>query len=99
VGQVLSLGSGLAAAAMFGIGAAAGGATGGIVGALVGMDFPEEEARYYEKELKAGRVLVGVKSDRLDEAQTILSRNGGYDADSPRESAGEATAAPMAARM
>ena len=37
---------------MFGIGAAAGGATGGIVVALIGMDIPEDEARFYEKELK-----------------------------------------------
>jgi hypothetical protein len=80
VGPILSLGSAAAAGifgAMFGIGAVAGAATGGIVGALVGMDIPEEEARHYEEELKAGRVLVGVKStDRLTEAESILEQCG-----------------------
>jgi hypothetical protein len=82
VGPILSLGTAAATTtfgAMFGIGAAAGAATGGIVGALVGMDIPEDEARHYEAELKAGRVLVGVKStDRLDEAGSILERSGGF---------------------
>jgi len=46
-----------------------------MVGALIGMDFPEEEARYYEQQLKAGRVLVGVKAgDRNGEAMEILRR-------------------------
>ena len=81
VGPILSLGTAAAAGifgAMFGIGAVAGAATGGIVGALVGMDIPEEEARHFEAELKAGRVLVGVKAgDRLGEAAAILERCGG----------------------
>jgi hypothetical protein len=82
VGPILSLGTAAAAGifgAMFGIGAVAGAATGGIVGALVGMDIPEEEARNYEAELKAGRVLVGVKAThRLDEAASILEQCGGF---------------------
>ena len=82
IGPVLSMGTATATAlfgTMFGIGAVAGAATGGIVGALVGMDIPEEEARHYEAELKAGRVLVGVKSDdRLDEAASILDQYGGH---------------------
>lgn len=82
VGPILSLGTAAAAGifgAMFGIGAVAGAATGGIVGALVGMDIPEEEARHYEAELKAGRVLVGVKAtDRLDQAASILEQCGGF---------------------
>lgn len=77
VGPIVSIGT-AAALSMFGIGAVAGAATGGLVGALVGMDIPEEEARHYEAELKAGKALVGVKSsDRLDEAESILERCGG----------------------
>jgi uncharacterized protein (TIGR02271 family) len=51
-----------------------------IVGALVGLGIPEEEATYYEGEVKAGRTLVTVKADgRYDEAVAILRRFGGYD--------------------
>jgi hypothetical protein len=79
VGPVLSFGT--LAAQLFGVGAAVGAAGGGIVGALIGADFPEEEARFYERELKAGRVLVGVSAgDRADEARAILDRCGGYHA-------------------
>ncbi len=97
VGPILSLGTGAAAGifgAMFGIGAVAGAATGGIVGALVGMDIPEEEARHYEAELKAGRVLVGVKAtDRLDEAACILEQCGSF------HGIPESEAAPLDRRM
>jgi hypothetical protein len=81
VGPVLSLGT--LAATVFGV--AAGAAGGGVVGALIGLDFPEEEARFYEQELKAGRVLVGVKADNRDaEAAAIIYRCGGYDASTLR---------------
>jgi len=77
VGPVLSIGT--LAATIFGAGAGAAG--GGFVGALIGQDFPEEEARFYERELKAGRVLVGVKAnDRITEAADLMRRSGGYDA-------------------
>jgi hypothetical protein len=50
-------------------------AVGGIIGALVGLGIPEEEADYYESELKAGRTLVSVQSTgRAAEAWTILER-------------------------
>src|SRR5207244_295531 len=63
-------------------GAAAGVVGGGIVGALVGLDIPEEHAHIYERELKAGRVLVGVRAgDRMGEAAEILHRCGGRDPD------------------
>jgi hypothetical protein len=76
VGPILSLGT--LAATMFG--AAAGGTGGGVVGALIGADFPEEEARFYERELKAGRILVGVNAgNRSREALDILHLSGGYD--------------------
>ena len=60
--------------------AAGGAAIAGLAGALIGLGIPEEEAEYYESELKAGRYLVTVKANRrTDEARTILRRNGGYD--------------------
>jgi hypothetical protein len=98
VGPVLSLGTTLAAT-MFGIGAAAGGATGGIVGALIGMDIPEDEARFYEKELKAGKVLVGVHSDRLEEAQAILDRCAGCQPGEAHALTGASHATPLSRRM
>jgi uncharacterized protein (TIGR02271 family) len=59
---------------------AGGAALGGLVGALVGAGIPEEEARYYQSELEAGRTLVTVKADgRYDEASSILHRHGAYD--------------------
>lgn len=59
---------------------AGGAALGGLVGALVGAGIPEEEARYYQSELEAGRTLVTVKADgRYDEAASILRRYGAYD--------------------
>jgi hypothetical protein len=60
--------------------AVVGAAAGGILGGLVGLGVPEEEARYYEGEFKAGRTLVTVKSDsRWEEARAILRRAGAYD--------------------
>ena len=60
--------------------AAGGAAAVGIVGALIGLGIPEEEARYYEGELKAGRTMVTVRADgRYDEAFGILRRHGAYD--------------------
>jgi uncharacterized protein (TIGR02271 family) len=60
--------------------AAGGAAVAGIVGALIGLGIPEEEARYYEGEVKAGRTLVTVKADnRYAEAEAILRRYGAYD--------------------
>jgi uncharacterized protein (TIGR02271 family) len=72
--------------------AAGGAALGGLVGALVGAGLPEEEARYYQSELEAGRTLVTVKADgRSDEAASILHRHGAYDM---HTAPGAATAAP-----
>lgn len=51
-----------------------------IAGALIGLGIPEEEAKYYEGEVKAGRTLVTVKADgRYDEACALLRRFGGYE--------------------
>lgn len=80
--------------------AAAGAATAGLAGALIGAGIPEEEAKYYENEFRAGRVVVTVRADRrLGEAQTILAQSGGYDMSASRSAgmAGTAAAATRAA--
>lgn len=52
----------------------------GIAGALIGWGIPEDEANYYENEVKSGRYLVTVQADgRAAEARAILDRFGGYD--------------------
>jgi hypothetical protein len=71
------IGGGLLAT-LFG-GAAMGAGAGGVLGAIGGLGVPEEEARFYEEELRAGRPLVGVRGDRAEEAAAILHRHGGYD--------------------
>ena len=63
---------------------AAGAAVAGLVGALVGFGIPEEDARYYEGEVKAGRYLVTVNAGgRATEAWSILNRHGGYNRANP----------------
>jgi uncharacterized protein (TIGR02271 family) len=60
--------------------AATGAAIAGIAGALIGWGIPEEEAEYYEHEVKAGRHLVTVEANgRADEARRIMHRFGGFD--------------------
>jgi hypothetical protein len=62
-------------------GAVVGAAAGGIIGALTSMGVPEEEARYYQGEFEAGRVIVTVKATgRQNEAQNVLRQYGAYDA-------------------
>jgi len=73
IGPVLAIGP-LAAALLS---AAGGAAAGSLVGALIGAGIPEDEANYYEGEVKSGRFLVTVRaSGRADEAWTILQRYG-----------------------
>jgi hypothetical protein len=79
-GPLVVAGSLLSAATIAGLatGVVGGAVGGGLVGALVGLDIPEEEARLYEQELKAGRALVGVKpGDRANEAWDIMRLCGG----------------------
>jgi hypothetical protein len=54
-------------------GAGAGGATGGLVGALIGAGIPEERVKHYEKGIKSGGILMGVRP-RSDEDATYLER-------------------------
>jgi hypothetical protein len=52
---------------------AVGAAAAGLTGALVGWGIPEEEARYYEREVHAGRIVLSVRADdRADKAFEIL---------------------------
>jgi len=75
-------------------GAAIGAGVGAVAGALVGMGVPEEEAKYYEGEVKSGRTLVTVRAGgRYTEARELLQRYGAYDIESPRREAGGATGA------
>lgn len=60
--------------------AASGAAVAGLGGALVGMGLPEEDAKYYEGEIKAGRFLVTVNTDdEGGDMNAIYKQHGGYD--------------------
>jgi stress response protein YsnF len=88
VGPILAVGP-LAAALL----SAAGGAVaGGVVGALIGWGIAEEEAKYYESEVVAGRYLVTVQADgRYSEAWSILQRCGGYNRETAASAGNYAT--------
>ena len=55
-------------------GAGAGGITGGLIGALVGMGIPEARAKLYEKGIKEGQIVIGVRP-RNDEDAEYLEEN------------------------
>ena len=58
-----------------------GALTGSIIGTLMSIGVPEEEARYYQKELEKGHIIVTVKATSgYDDALAILRRNGAYNA-------------------
>jgi hypothetical protein len=59
--------------------AAGGGAVaGGLLGGLTGMGMDEEEAKHYDEQFRAGRVVVTVNADeRYTEAADILRASGG----------------------
>jgi len=75
IGPVLAMGP-LAAALISAVG---GAAAAGVTGALIGWGIPEEDARYYEGEVKAGRYLVTVDCGQGQDAWDLISRHGGYD--------------------
>ena len=68
VGIVLA---GPLAAALAGLGA--GAATGGLVGTLIGAGIPEDQAKFYEADLKKGGILVAVRP-RSDEDAAYFER-------------------------
>jgi hypothetical protein len=57
------------AAGLAGLGA--GGAAGGLIGALVGAGIPEDRAKLYEKDIKSGGIVMGVKPRNADDAATL----------------------------
>jgi len=82
VGALLAAGA--LGAALSGV--AIGASVGAIAGALVGIGVPEDEAAWYEQEVRGGRALVSVLArDRSEPAREILRRLGGYDASSRSE--------------
>jgi uncharacterized protein (TIGR02271 family) len=74
--------------------AAAGAATAGVAGALIGLGIPEEEAKYYDEEFRAGRTVVTVQAfGRQGEARSILQQAGGRSMDFGGAYAGATAAA------
>ncbi len=63
------------------VNAVGGAAIATLGGALIGWGIPEEDAKYYEDEVKAGRYLVTVdRGTRAeDDPRAIMTRHGGYD--------------------
>jgi hypothetical protein len=58
-------------------GAAAGAALGAFAGPFVALGLPEDEARLYESDFRAGRTIVVVQTeDRRDQALVILRSHG-----------------------
>ena len=74
IGPVLAIGT-LGTVLLNAVG---GAALAGLAGALVGWGIPEENAKYYEGEVKAGRFLVTVECGYGDDARDIIAREGGY---------------------
>jgi len=52
-------------------GAGAGGITGGLIGALIGSGIPKEHAEVYEKGIKDGHIVMGVRPRTDEEAEYI----------------------------
>ena len=52
-------------------GAGAGGITGGLIGALIGSGIPKEHAEVYEKGIKDGHIIMGVRPRTDEEAEYI----------------------------
>src|SRR3954468_20206978 len=78
IGPLLAAGPIVAALA----GAGAVGGFGGLVGALGGLGLPGSEAKRYEAEVKAGRILVAVHCDDARfslSARTALEKAGAKD--------------------
>lgn len=60
--------------------------TGGIAGGLIDFGIPEERGKHYEEKVRQGDILVAVKTDdqRVDQAVSILRKNGARDVESHR---------------
>jgi hypothetical protein len=77
-------------------GAAVGAGVGAIAGALIGMGIPEDEASYYEQEVRGGRALIVVRAgSRTAEAERILREYGGYNVHHAASATGMGTTGPV----
>jgi hypothetical protein len=58
-----------------------GAATGGIAGGLIDWGIPEERGRYYEGEVKKGKMLAAVRAhdQKVNTAADIMRKNGARD--------------------
>jgi hypothetical protein len=76
--------------------AGTGAAVGTVLGALVGLGVPEEEATYYDNEVRTGRTVLTVRADdRAAEAWDVLARHGAYDFENRgRDAAGDTAMNP-----
>ncbi|WP_324717624.1 general stress protein [Carboxydochorda subterranea] len=61
-----------------------GAVTGGVAGGLLDLGIPEERGRFYEGQLKSGKVLAVVQADsaRIDTATQLLRDNGANNVES-----------------
>ena len=60
------------------MGAGAGAAAGSVIGGMIGAAIPETDLKYYENAIKAGSVLIGVKTDddSRDKVKATLESSG-----------------------
>ncbi|MCG0275731.1 MAG: general stress protein [Thermosediminibacteraceae bacterium] len=58
-----------------------GAATGGLAGGLIDWGIPEERGRYYEDEVKKGKILAAVRTheQKVQKAAEIMRQNGARD--------------------
>ncbi|MDI3481191.1 MAG: hypothetical protein PWQ97_846 [Tepidanaerobacteraceae bacterium] len=58
-----------------------GAATGGVAGGLLDWGIPEERGRYYEGEVRKGRILAAVRAheQKVENAAMIMRQNGAKD--------------------
>lgn len=94
VGGVLGLAAAAGALAIPGVGpilaagpiaaALTGVAGGGLAGALVDFGIPKERGKYYENQVKQGKILVHIKCDdnKAIKAEDVLRRLGANDVES-----------------
>ncbi len=52
-------------------GLGAGATAGGLIGGLVGAGIPEHEAKFFEKEIRGGNVLIAVDARDSEEKKTV----------------------------
>lgn len=79
IGGPIAVALGLSgAAAVTASGAVTGAVAGGLVGGLMGLGLPEKEAVEYEKEIKAGAILVAIptRTENDDVAADVLTSHG-----------------------